>query len=614
MKTVRFVIPVSVKTSVVVMALLFMVPLGLSACGMASNTLETDREAHLEKQDVRDAFAARLPEIEEKSGGAKIPALQPYVASRTDKVRSMPLVSISVNQSVPLRDVFFELAQQAGYDIELDPRIVGSVIFTARERPLDQVIERLANIAGLRYEFKDDFLRVELDTPYNHTYKINYLSYVRSNTSSIRNDVAVVSGEGATDTGSDFESTATSEIDFWGELEANLTQILAKRVSAMRTSSDPRITALESEARVVPVGAAQAGGKSYIAPPSSVLRVESLPVDADRSDEDAEDRLMPPSTFVVNRQAGLISVFATQKAHKDVEKYLKLLEKSVTSQVLIEAKILEVSLTDQFSMGIDWSSTLFSDELTIGQSSGPNFANNALTRLGAGNAAFVAGYVGNDISALIDALSTYGSVRALASPRMTVLNNQSAVLNVATNKIFFELDVETLTETDQPTQTTVDSTIRNVPVGILVNVQPSIDLENNTVSLAVRPTVTRVDDEIADPAVAFAAADAGIDIESLIPQLNVRELDSVIQVRSGQPIVMGGLLEDSVSTDENGIPVLSEVPIMGALFRQHTDTVQKTELVIFLKATILDNPSSTIHNTDRDMYRRFSSDRRPFKI
>ena len=94
----------------------------------------------------------------------------------------------------------------------------------------------------------------------------------------------------------------------------------------------------------------------------------------------------------------------------------------------------------------------------------------------------------------------------------------------------------------------------------------------------------------------------------------MQEIDSVILVRSGQPIVMGGLLQDRVVSNEDGIPVLSDLTLIGALFRQHDDDIQKTELVIFLKATILDNPSDSIHNTDRDFYRRFSDDRRPFKL
>ena len=96
--------------------------------------------------------------------------------------------------------------------------------------------------------------------------------------------------------------------------------------------------------------------------------------------------------------------------------------------------------------------------------------------------------------------------------------------------------------------------------------------------------------------------------------VNVQEIDSVIQVRSGQPVVMGGLLQDRAVTNDAGVPVLGETPVLGALFKDHDDQIQKTELVIFLKATILDSPGDTIHVADKDLYRQFSSDRRPLRF
>src|SRR5690606_36222689 len=110
------------------------------------------------------------------------------------------------------------------------------------------------------------------------------------------------------------------------------------------------------------------------------------------------------------------------------------------------------------------------------------------------------------------------------------------------------------------TRVDIDSDIRNVPEGVLVNVQPSMNLENGTISLALRPTITRVVNEQSDPAILFAAASAGVTgIESLVPEVNVQEIDSVIQVRSGQAIVMGRLLQDRSQTTESGVPILSEI-------------------------------------------------------
>lgn len=592
----------------------------LGACDLAKNQLHHDRENNAEFQEARDGFSSRIPSTEDDDTTAMagtIPDFQPYVAEPNTRMKSMPLVSISVNQTVPLRDVLYELAQQADYDLELDPRIRGSIIFSARNKPFDTVVQRISNIAGLRYKFEDDFLRVELDTQYNKVYKIDYLSYIRSNTGSISNNISVVSGDGA-DSGSDFAASSTSEADFWGELEVNLEQIITgAQTGALKTTRDPRITATDQNPDVQAVSPAGQNGEVTVQAPEAVLRVDSLPTEGldDTSGSSGSNTEEAAGSFTINRQAGLINVFATEKAHKEIQDYLQILKKAVTSQVLIEAKVLEVTLNDRYSTGINWSALDLPGNVTLD-------LNTTFTGVPTGSS-FVANFPGSDFTAMINAASEFGTVRALASPRMTVLNNQSAVLNVATNEVFFEIEVDVTTE-DGATQTDVDSEIRNVPVGVLMNVQPSINLEDRTVSLALRPTVTAISDEEADPGVAFAVAQALASLpagatvpefpQNLVPELSVQEIDSVIKVNSGQAVVMGGLLSDRIETTEGGVPVASEVPLVGNLFKKHDDIVSKTELVIFLKATILDTPEDSVHNTDIDFYRQFSSDRRPLRF
>ena len=609
----------------------FLLP--LAGCDLAKNQLKVDRSSDMEVQDYRDALATRMPEVKETSvDEAGIPEFKPYMATPSDKLKPMPLVSISVNQSVPLKDILYELADQADYDIELDPRIKGSIIFTARNKPFDQVIDRLSESAGLRYKFEGDSVRVELDTPYHQIYKINYLSYIRTNNSSISNDVAVVSGEGA-DTGSKFKAEAKSEADFWGELDSNLTQMMGvyRDSGTLRTKRDPRITATaENPAPVEPVlltsdGEIATGGVNadgtpatnvQVSAPDAVLRVEPLPVGEEEEEDSAggEDPFQP--RYSINKQAGMVSVFATERLHKQVGQYFDMLRKSVTAQVLIEAKVLEVSLTDEFAAGIDWSAVdIFGDGLlslgidTVGGTVVPGFDPASDPSLNG----FVT-YASGDFNAAVEAMQRFGTVRALASPRLTVLNNQSAVLNVARNQVYFEIDVDT-SQTDAGTTVDIDSNIRNVPEGVLINVQPSIDLDNETISMAVRPTVTRITDFVNDPGVAFAVADAGlaVAIESPVPNVNVQEFDSVIQMNNGQPIVMGGLIQDRTDSTQNAVPVLGELPLFGGLFRNQTDKISKTELVVLMKATIVEG-SNTIHPTDKDMYREFSQDRRPFDL
>ncbi|PZO82663.1 MAG: type II and III secretion system family protein [Micavibrio aeruginosavorus] len=611
------------KRAVRVLVLGALVILPVTGCELAKNQLKTDRSSDMEFQDYRDALAPRPVDVSDKKAedSSNIPELRQYVSKPTDKLKPMPLVTISVNQNVPLRDVLYELANQADYDIELDPRIRGGIIFTARNKPFDEVIDRIAESTGLRYKFNDDSVRIELDTPYHEIYKINYLSYVRTNTSSISNDIAVVSGEGA-DTGSKFKAEAKSELDFWRELETNLTQMVAasnvrnNSVYDMRTEVDPQITAVAGSAPVEPV-LLSADGNLQVAPPSATLQVQPLPTDSTSASQSGQNVQKEDDPFLarfsINKQAGIISVFATERLHKQMKTYLDELRKSATSQVLIEAKVLEVGLTDEYAAGIDWStSPIFGNRLslgvdTVGDNLAPAFDPPSAPSLG-----LAATYISGDLNAAVQLMQRYGTVRALASPRLTVLNNQSAVLNVAKNQVYFEIDVNS-SQTDSGTTTDVDSNIRNVPEGVLINVQPSIDLDNQTISMAVRPTVTRITEFVNDPGVAFAVADANLpfNIESPVPVVSVQEFDSVIQMNNGQAIVMGGLIQDRAITQQNAVPVLGEIPVVGNLFKNHGDKIEKTELVVLMKATIIKG-AGNVSPTDKDLFRTFSQDRRPF--
>lgn len=588
----------------------------LLSCDLAANYTKTDRAANMEFQDYRDGMSERLPKVtadDKDASMASIPALQPYISATPESMKSVPLVSVSVNQTVPLKDILYELATQAEYDLELDPNIRGSIIFTARNKPFDLVIERICAMAGLRYKFEDSFLRIELDTPYVKNYKIDYLSFIRSNSGNVSTTVSVVSGEGA-DTGSSYTASSESTSDFWGELELNLEQILnGVSTGGLKTKRDPKITVAEQNPNVGAISPQQDGNGVQVQPPEVVLNVESLPVDDDMDTDDEEGN---SSAFSLNKQAGLISVLASERGHKDVEKYLAEIRRSITSQVLVEAKIFEVTLNDEYITGIDWAVLTENAKGAMRfLDATPGAVISALAQPGGSVAAtsnFQIGYGGSDVGVFIDAISGFGTVRALASPRLTVMNNQSAVLNVATNRVFFEIDLNRETDDDTGDVTLeIDTEIKSVPEGVLINVQPSINLEDRVISMFVRPTVTNIVNTVQDPSVALVGA--GL-ITSAIPEVNVQEIDTVVRVNSGQAIVMGGLLQDRVVGKKESVPVLGEMPVLGNMFRTQDDLISKTELIIFLKATILDSPEQTIHDTDRDLYRTFSGDRRPFKL
>jgi general secretion pathway protein D len=131
--------------------------------------------------------------------------------------------------------------------------------------------------------------------------------------------------------------------------------------------------------------------------------------------------------------------------------------------------------------------------------------------------------------------------------------------------------------------------------------------------MAVRPTITRITGFVNDPGVAFVAQQNNVTgITSRVPVVNVQEMDSILKMNSGQTMVMGGLMQDRTTSSQQGTPVLSEIPLFGAVFRNQGDKIAKTELVVMLKATIVDG--STLSDVDKDLYRRFSDDRRAERL
>jgi len=180
-------------------------------------------------------------------------------------------------------------------------------------------------------------------------------------------------------------------------------------------------------------------------------------------------------------------------------------------------------------------------------------------------------------------LEAFGTVKVLSSPKISVLNNQSAVLKVVDNEVYFSIKAES-NQNANTTVTTFTTTAFTVPVGFVMNVTPQIS-ENDTVLLNLRPSVSRVIGTVQDPNPALAAQNPPI--VSTIPVIRTRELESILRVEDGNIAVMGGLMEDLLANSDNGIPGLSRAPGLGALFTQRNDSTQKTELVVFLRPIIV---------------------------
>ncbi|MEJ1959591.1 MAG: pilus (MSHA type) biogenesis protein MshL, partial [Nitrosomonadales bacterium] len=291
--------------------------------------------------------------------------------------------------------------------------------------------------------------------------------------------------------------------------------------------------------------------------------------------------------MIANPESGIITVRATGKQHEKIQEFIDRIMSSVRRQVLIEATVVEVSLSDQYQQGINWS------QLLLG-SKGFQLAQAGSAGLPATNTGsmFTANYtnptstVGN-LNAQVSLLASFGKVKVLSSPKLSVMNNQTAMLRVVDNLVYFV----TNTTTTAPTATsaaysTFSTTPNTVPIGFTMSVTPQIS-DSDTVLLNLRPSITRLLGYVNDPNPDLANAH----VVSRIPQTQTREMESVLKIENNQIAVMGGLMQDEVDKLTDSVPGLSSIPVLGNLFMNRNDTMQKTELVIFLRPVVIKEAS-----------------------
>lgn len=585
--------------------------LGLSACGNLytpkdmrdnfRNTTSYDRSMDLERNDYRKTLAPRSIDEELQQDYGTPLEFQPVVADAKQEELPMPLVSLSVNQTIALRDIFYELAEQAEVDLELDPNIEGSVIFTAREKPFDEVVRRICDLAGLRYEFHNGMLRIEEDTPYMKTYPINYINLSRTTTTGVSSDSSVDTGEGST-TGSNFSVTGESNADFWGEISSNIEYILRSTDDDnKRVRSTDDITIMQTAIPAVRVSDLS-GSATEEVQVNAQQQAQPDPNAAAAPTANATPELTVAQRYSVNRQAGLLSVYANQRQQRLIQDYLEDVIKRVSKQVLVEAKVLEVELTDEFSSGVNWE-TLFSNSFSINADFGSIPLNPTE------GSAISVGLTKGDFTFATDFVQRFGTVRTVSSPRITIMNNQLGTLNVSESRVFFDIEVTREAATDtSPAITTIESEAHNVPEGLIINMLPAVNIDTNEITMTLRPTLTRVVGTVLDPAAAIYSVDANI------PEIATQELDSLVRMKSGEIIVLGGLMQEGNTVDETGIPVLGDIPMLGYLFKAHGDKTSKKELVVLLKATVLDDNNKSLTQYDKDLYKKYGGERRLFGI
>jgi MSHA biogenesis protein MshL len=471
--------------------------------------------------------------------------------------------SVVVN-NVKVQDLLFALARDAKLNVDIHPGIGGVVTLNAVEQTLPQLLSRISKQVDMRWELDGPNLVVMPDSPFLRIYKIDYVNMERLSTSTVGVSSQISSGGAAGGGGVGGNSSTTtvrntSDNKFWDTLIKNVDELL-RETDKILPSGTPQPVQPPQPAQGQPAPGAQ---PQQAAAPNTNYR--------------------EAASVIANKEAGIVSIRATSRQHEKIQEFLDQILASVKRQVLIEATILEVQLNNQYQQGIDWSLLRRGPSgISVSQSSTGTPAG-VSTSMFTGSIADPNGRLGNFLS-MIRLLESFGTVRVLSSPKLSVLNNQTAILKVVDEVVYFNVQVsQSATGTAGTVLTSFNTTPQTTPVGFVMNVTPQI-ADSDIILLNLRPSLTRIARFVPDPNPSLGA------IQNLVPEIRRREMESLIKVNSGQIAVMGGLIQDSLSDVEDSIPGINRNPV-GALLAQRNLNNVKTELVVFLRPLVIKDPS-----------------------
>ncbi|MGN7612781.1 pilus (MSHA type) biogenesis protein MshL [Magnetococcales bacterium HHB-1] len=487
--------------------------------------------------------------------------------------------TISVTD-MAVRDLLFALARDANMNVDVYPGIQGRVTIQVVDQPLPKILDRIAKQVNLRYEIDGQTISITPDRAYLKVYQVDYVNLTRksSSTNKVSTQLTTSSTDSDdTDTETDDDlnqSTSTlessSENQFWESLSKNLETVL--QISEEETTTG-----------------ASAAVSSALPPSTSVAGTGTTTAATTATTNSSRIVALHPS-------AGIISIYATRSQHNRIQKLLDSIMENVHRQVTIESTVVEVSLSDRYQGGVDWNNFNFSffgikggNNTAVGSAIAGNVVNplsliplRATGSLPTFSLPFSASARNGhqSIEATVKALKQFGDTKVLSSPKIMAMNNQTAILKVVNNRVYFT--VESTSSSSDTTTSTINTKLHTVPVGLVMTVTPHI-AANDMVTLNVRPTISYISQWVTDPSPSLKEAGT----TNLIPELQIKEMESLIRLHSGQIAVLGGLMQDRVNKSTAGLPVLSDLPAVGELFKYKDDSVTKTELVLFIRPVVM---------------------------
>ena len=445
--------------------------------------------------------------------------------------------SISITaRNTPLRDVLYTIAESASLNLVIEKGVDPEtpITITLKNMNIQDVLDTVLSSVDYFYTVKNNILTVKLME--TKMFEFGQPSVIQDYSVSVGGDML-----GNTKTGS-------------AGVSGNITQ----KVEADKDSF-----------------------KFWAAIEKSIAGI--LNVQPNPQQSQAGSSQMSPS-FSVNRITGTIIVTASRKDIIRVENYIQVLKKTLRRQVLVEARIVEVQLMDSLQYGIDWSFLGRGGKGLPKLEAGTTGFTNSLSSLPNFNISLT----GGDFTSLLKALQQQGNINVLSNPRVNIMNGQTAFLSVG-RKVDFISKVETTSTGNTTTVPTVTYSVETSSVlsGLIFGIVPYInDADDNNISMTISPIITDLV-KLDNKTVGATGSNA---VELSLPTVDLRELSTTVQIKNGQMVIIGGLMQNKDKLQDNNVPFLAELPFIGHLFQNREKSTEKTELIILLRPVIVSEP------------------------
>jgi MSHA biogenesis protein MshL len=465
-------------------------------------------------------------------GAAQVPGpppdLPPLAVTQLDEreqvsdLDSTRPIDITVTDPTPIADLLLMLVRGTRLSVVPDPDVQGTFRGELKNVTMRQALEMILQPHGLDYSVQGNLIRVFLRRLETRRFDLNYVLTRRSGSRTLASSNSIAPSTMGTSASGGAERNASGN-------------------SAQVSGTD------EGD-----IFADVAAG------------VQTL--------------LSPQGTFNVNRKAALLQATDYPDRLDQIQLYLDAVHNRATRQVQIQAKVIEVVLSEEFSAGIDWSLILHraGDAVTLTQKTAP-----------ISGGTFTVGLSIKDFTGLLRAHATQGQVNVMASPTVNALNNEPAIMRVGTQDVFFITTTQTDAVTGRILQTTIEP--QSITEGVVLSVTPQI-AGDGMINMSISPSLTE------------RTGQAVSRFGDTVPIISVREADTLVRVHERETIVIAGLMEERVRREERRVPVLGDLPGVGPLFRGRTTSRRKTDLIILLTPTVM-TPARVAASAEREQER-----------